>query len=127
MIRTGQCSIWEAMARVPFICSTWQSPRKTCIWRQMQVFLGDCQVEQIKGTLAIASHIEHWPVRIIPIGFAALFEALFVSQFQPPEDFAAEVSVIEDLNIVGTGPSLKQQAVKGFGLRLARRILFTFT
>ena len=53
-------------------------------------------------------------------------DRVLVDELEPPQDLAAEVRVVEDLNVEGLRAALEQQLEQRRGVRLPRRILFAF-
>ena len=52
---------------------------------------------------------------------------VLVDELEPPQDVAAEMGVVEDLNVERLRAALEQQLEQRRGVRLPRRILLAFT
>ena len=89
--------------------------------------LVDGDPQQEPRARAVAAHVEHRPVRIVPIGLAARLHGLRVRQLEPPEHVAAEVRVVENLDVVRAGAAFEQEPVQRLALRMRRRVLLSLT
>ena len=81
--------------------------------------------EQKARAGSVRAHVEHRPVRILPCRSACA--SVFVDELEPPEDVAAEMRVVQDLDVERLGAALEQQLEQRRRIRLPRRVLFAFT
>ena len=67
---------------------------------QLQIVFVDADAQQITGATAEASHVEHRPVGILPIGLSVQLRRLGVDQLQEPEEITVEMQVVKHLGVV---------------------------
>jgi hypothetical protein len=79
--------------------------------------------EQKPRARSVGPHVEHRPVGVIPRRAVRRPNSVFVDQLEPPEDVAAEMRVVEHLDVEGRGAPLEEQLEQRLGVRLPRRIL----
>src|SRR5258705_9011775 len=71
------------------------------------VFLDrDLQMPTRAGT--VVPHVEHRPLRIIPVGSLTESQRRLVHQLQVPEDVAVKVDVVDHLLVIRLGAALKE-------------------
>ncbi len=92
--------------------------------RQVIVAHGDVEHPSRAGT--VATHAEHRPVGIVPVGLAAELHSVLVDHLQEPQHAAVESRVVDDLDVVRLRAALEQESHECVALRMRRPVLFAF-